>query len=170
MSRRQQSASRLCSIHHHIPVTMHTPAAYDQWSVFDHNGGNQLAVLGTGYGIWWPWYGQFEVGDYNLFSSVYVLELLQWPQCWFHKIDISAMYSYFPLGLYQLLNVGVDQWFCICIVDPSSGSISWYVRWSSWDYWFLCYCRVRFLRMIRLYGSRRFLKELIGTSEFILVS
>ena len=23
---------------------------------------NQLAVLGTRYGIWWPWYGQFEVG------------------------------------------------------------------------------------------------------------
>ena len=23
---------------------------------------NQLAVLGTGYGIWWPWYGQFKVG------------------------------------------------------------------------------------------------------------
>ena len=45
-------------------------------------------------------------GDYNLFSSGYVLELLRWPQCWFHKIDISAMYSYIPLGLNQLLNVG----------------------------------------------------------------
>ena len=54
--------SRLCSIHHDIPVTMHTPAAYGQWSVFDHNGDNQLAVLGTRYGIWWPWYGQIEVG------------------------------------------------------------------------------------------------------------
>ena len=54
--------SRLCSIHHDIPVTMHTPAAYGQWSVFDHNGDNQLAVLGTRYGIWWPWYGQFKVG------------------------------------------------------------------------------------------------------------
>ena len=25
-------------------------------------------------------------GDYNLFSSGKVLELLRWPQCWFHKI------------------------------------------------------------------------------------
>ena len=56
-------------------------------------------------------------GDYNLFSSGQVLELLRWPQCWFHKIEVSAMYSYIPLGLNQLLNVGVDQWFHICIVD-----------------------------------------------------
>ena len=41
---------------------MHTPAAYGQWSVFDHSGNNQSAVPGTRYGIWWPWYGQFEVG------------------------------------------------------------------------------------------------------------
>ena len=41
---------------------MHTPAAYGQWSVFDHNGDNKSAVLGTRYGIWWPLYGQFEVG------------------------------------------------------------------------------------------------------------
>ena len=54
--------SRLCSIHHDIPVTMHTPAAYGQWSVFHHNGDNQLVVLGTIYWIWWPWYGQFQVG------------------------------------------------------------------------------------------------------------
>ena len=54
--------SRLCSIHHDIHVTIHTPAAYGQWSVFHHNGENQLVVLGTRYGIWWPWYGQFEVG------------------------------------------------------------------------------------------------------------
>ena len=41
---------------------MHTPAAYGQWSVFDHNGDNRLAVLETRYDIWWPWYSQFEVG------------------------------------------------------------------------------------------------------------
>ena len=57
LSQREHSTSRLCSIHHDIPVTMHTPAAYGQWSVFDHSGGNQSAVLGTRYGIWWPWYG-----------------------------------------------------------------------------------------------------------------
>ena len=62
LSWREHSTSRLCSIHHDIPVTMHTPATYGQWSVFDHSGGNQSAVLGTRYGIWWPWYGQFEVG------------------------------------------------------------------------------------------------------------
>ena len=62
LSRREHSTSWLCSIHHGIPVTMHTPAAYGQWSVFDHNGDNQLVVFGTRYGIWWPWYGQFEVG------------------------------------------------------------------------------------------------------------
>ena len=56
-------------------------------------------------------------GDYNLLSSGKVLEFLRGPQCWFHKIEISAMYSYIPLGLNQLLNVGVDQWFQICIMD-----------------------------------------------------
>ena len=40
LSQREHSTSRLCSIHHHIPVTMHTPAAHGQWSVFDHNGDN----------------------------------------------------------------------------------------------------------------------------------
>ena len=54
--------SQLCSIRHDIPVTLHTPEAYGQWSVFDHNGGKHLAVLGTKYGTWWPWYGQLEAG------------------------------------------------------------------------------------------------------------
>ena len=60
-------------------------------------------------------------GDYNLFSLGLVLELLRWPQCWFHKIEISVMYSYIPLGLNHLLNVGVNQWFHICIV----GTCQW---------------------------------------------
>ena len=34
-----------------------------------------------------------------------------------HEIEISAMYNYIPLVLNQLLNVGVDQWFQICIMD-----------------------------------------------------
>ena len=62
LSRREHSTSRLCSIHHDIPLTMHTPAACGQWSVFHHNGDSQLVVLGIRYGIWWPWYGQSEVG------------------------------------------------------------------------------------------------------------
>ena len=103
--------SRLCSIHHDIPVTMHTPAAYGQWSVFDHNGDNKLVVIGTRYGIWWPWYGQFEVGWLQPLQLWLGAGNSRWPQCWFHKIEISAMYSYIPLGLNQLLNVGVDQWF-----------------------------------------------------------
>ena len=62
LSGREHSTSRLCNIHHDIPVTVHTSAAYGEWSVFDHNGDNQSAVLVTRYGIWWLWYGQFEVG------------------------------------------------------------------------------------------------------------
>ena len=54
--------SQLCSICGNIPVTLHTSEAYGQWSVFDHNGDKQSAVLGTRYGPWWPWYGQFKVG------------------------------------------------------------------------------------------------------------
>ena len=45
-----------------IPVTLHTPGAYDQCSVFDHNGDKQPAVLGTRYGTLWPLYDQFEIG------------------------------------------------------------------------------------------------------------
>ena len=38
LSRRGYPMSQLCSIHHDIPVTLHTPGAYGQWSAFDHNG------------------------------------------------------------------------------------------------------------------------------------
>ena len=54
--------NQLCSIRHNIPVTLSTPGAYGQRSVFDNNGDRQSAVLGTRYGTWWPLYGQFEVG------------------------------------------------------------------------------------------------------------
>ena len=57
LSWREHSTSQLCSIHHDI-----------HWSVFDHNGDNQLAVLVTRYGIWWPWYGKFEVGRLQPFQ------------------------------------------------------------------------------------------------------
>ena len=62
LSRRGYSMSQLCSIHHDIPVTLYTPGAYGQWSMFDHNGDKQSVVLGTRYGTWWPLYGRFEVG------------------------------------------------------------------------------------------------------------
>ena len=57
--RRWYSMSRLHSIHHNIPVTLHTPGAYGQCWVFDHNGDKQSAVLGTRYGTL---YVQFKVG------------------------------------------------------------------------------------------------------------
>ena len=60
--------SRLCSIRHGIPVTLHTPAAYVQCSVFDQSGDNQSVVLGVRYRTWWPCYGQFEVGWLQLFE------------------------------------------------------------------------------------------------------
>ena len=59
LSQRGYSMSQLCSIHHDIPETLHTP--YGQWSVFDHNGDKLSAVLGTRYRTWWPLYGRFEV-------------------------------------------------------------------------------------------------------------
>ena len=73
-------------------------------------------VLGTRYGTWWPLYGRFEVGwlPLQLWLSAGVSSVAQ---CWFYEIEISAMYSYIPLDLNQLLDVGVDLWFQICIVD-----------------------------------------------------
>ena len=47
---------------------------------------------------------------------------------WFHEVEISAMYSYTPIGLNQFLNVGVDQW------PLASGSISCLrVSFASWS-------------------------------------
>ena len=112
LSRRGYSMSQMCSIHHDIPVPLHTPGAYDQCWVLDHSGDKQWAVLGTRYGTWWPWYGQFEVGWLQSLQLWFTLEFL-----WFHEADISAMYSHIPLSLDQLLNVGVSQWLQICVVD-----------------------------------------------------
>ena len=69
-SRREYSMSQLCSICHDIPVTLHTPGAYGQCSVFDHNGDKQSAVLGTRYGtLCGLCMTNLKSGDYNLFSS-----------------------------------------------------------------------------------------------------
>ena len=104
---------QLRSIRHDIPVTLHTPEAYDQWPVFDHNDDKHLAVLDTRYGT--GWYDQLAVGRWPL---------QLWLSAWnssvapvFHEIEVSTMYSYIPLDLNQLLNIGVDQWLQICIVD-----------------------------------------------------
>ena len=57
-------------------------------------------------------YPKFNAGLFNSLKAVYWIGLYL-----YYKIEISAMYSYIPLGLNHLLNVGVDQWFHICIVD-----------------------------------------------------
>ena len=91
--------------------------------VFYHNGEKHLKVLGTRYGTWWPWYRQLEVGWLHplqlcawlstlapvLVSQDRDLCHVQLHPTWFHKIEISAMYSYIPLDLNQLLNIWVDQ-------------------------------------------------------------
>ena len=41
---------------------LYIPGVCVQWSESAHNAGKQSAVLGTEYGILWPWYGRFEVG------------------------------------------------------------------------------------------------------------
>ena len=63
LSWREHSTSRLCMISsrhscnnaHSSSILWSMVSVWPQWS-------NQSAVLGTRYGIWWPWYGQFEVG------------------------------------------------------------------------------------------------------------
>ena len=117
LSRRGYSICQLCSIRHGIPVPLHIPGAYGQCRVFDHSGDKQSVVLGTRYGTCGLGMANSRSGDYNLFSSGQALEFLWLPQCWFHKVEISAMYSHIPLGLNQLLNVGVNQWLQICVVD-----------------------------------------------------
>ena len=61
--------SQLCSIRHDIPVTLHTPGAYGLWSVFDHHGDEQSAVLGTRYGIGGLGMANSKLSDYDFFSS-----------------------------------------------------------------------------------------------------
>ena len=113
---------------------MHTPGAYGQWSVFNHNGDNQSVVLGTRYAIWWPRYGQFEVrwlqplqlwlgAGISLVAPVLVLQdrdlcHVQLHSTWFEPISecrswlvVSYLYSgHLPVGLYlgrgSLLLVG----------------------------------------------------------------
>ena len=67
LSRRGYSMSQLCSIHHDIPVALHTPGAYGQclttmvtssrWSSGQDRGLNGLCMADS------------KSGDYNLFSS-----------------------------------------------------------------------------------------------------
>ena len=125
LSQRGFSISQLCSIRHDIPVVLHTPGAYGQCSMFDQTGDKQPVVLGTRCGTWWPWYGQFEVGwpqPLQLWLSGGISLIA--PVLVSRGRDLSHARLH-PLGLNQLLNVGVDQWLQICIVDTCQGSISW---------------------------------------------
>ena len=54
--------SQLCSTHHNFVATPYIEGVWAQLSESGHNAGKQLVVLGTRYGILWPWYGQFIVG------------------------------------------------------------------------------------------------------------
>ena len=60
--------------------------------------------------------------DHNFLSSGWVLELLGWPQCWFQ--EISAIYSYIPLDLNQLLDIGVHLWWHFLFADSAGHKIS----------------------------------------------
>ena len=63
-----------------------------QWSEFGHNAGKQSVVLGTEYGILWPWYGQFGV------------RLSQPPQLW-SGAEISWMVQVLVSGDTDLYHV-----------------------------------------------------------------
>ena len=110
--------SQLCSIHNDIPVTLHILGAYVQWSeCLTTMVASSRWSSGQDMGFGGLRMANSKSGDYNLLSSGKVLEFLRGPQCWFHEIEISALYSYIPLGLNQLLNIGVDQWFQIYMMD-----------------------------------------------------
>ena len=77
--------------------------------------------------------------------------LFRGPQCRFHEIEISVMYSYIPLGLNQLLNVGVDQWFQICIMDTRQWVyvlikglfcklVHFFISLNATVFWYVCPC------------------------------
>ena len=79
----------------------------------------------------WPQWWQAVGGPRN---KIWALVALEWPirsrvitssalvKCWnffsgvsvCFKTEISAMFSYIPLGFNKLLNVGVEQWLQIC--------------------------------------------------------
>ena len=108
LSWRGYSMSQLCGIHHDIPVTLHTPGAYGQWSVFDHNGDKQSAVLGTRYGTRWPLFGWFEV------------RWLQPLQLWL-SAGISSVAPVLVLRNSDLCHVQLHPtWF-----EPAAGCRSW---------------------------------------------
>ena len=48
---------------------MHTPVAYGQWSVFDHNGDNHWRSSGQDMGFGGLGMSNSKSGDYNFFSS-----------------------------------------------------------------------------------------------------
>ena len=116
-SRREYSISQLCSIRHNILVPLHNPGAYGQCSVFDHNGDKQLAVLGTTYWTLWPLYDQLEVGWLQPLQLWLKMEFLEASVLASRDRDLCRVQLHPTWFENQLLNVGVDQWLQICIMD-----------------------------------------------------
>ena len=63
LSRRGYSMIQLCSIHHDIPVTLHTPGAYGQWSMMEDD-----SIIVIDYVMLWS--------DYQWLSWLLLLLLL----------------------------------------------------------------------------------------------
>ena len=112
LSGKDYSTSQLCSIHHDTPVTLHTPRAYGQWSVFDHNGDKQLAVLGPRYVIWWPLYGQFEVGW--LCPLTMITRYVMFITCqWKLKYKIETLYEILFTVINTFVEIAIQHRFAI---------------------------------------------------------
>ena len=117
LSEKDYSMSQLSSIPHDIPVTLHTPPAYGQCSVFDHNGDKQSAVLGARYGTWWTWPIRRRV---ITTSSALVM-------CWYFFGGPSGGFTrYISLPCTATSHLvwtnslnGIHQWLQICIMDTS---------------------------------------------------
>ena len=71
----------LCNIRHDFPVTLHTPGAYGQWSVSDHNGAGRQGSTGQDMGLGDLGMANSKLGNYNLLHSGWVLSYLVWSQC-----------------------------------------------------------------------------------------
>ena len=119
--------------------TEHITRAYGQWSAFDHNGDKQSVVLWTRYATSWPWNGQIEVGwlqAFPLWLSTWISSMA--PVLVSRDIDLCRVQLH-PTWLNQLLDIWVDQWLQICIVDTCQWVYSGFITWSSFPFasWFI---------------------------------
>ena len=103
LSQRGLSMSQLCSTHHDLAATLYIPGVCVQWSVSGHNAGMQPVVLGTRYGILWPWHGQFA-GWPKMGGS--------WDRTGKHDCMIRMMHGY-DMGIH-IRRMECIQWCVIC--------------------------------------------------------